>query len=153
MSVFGAPGEGIHITPLMGADGQLQGLHFGTTSADLAEQGRQAREDARKARIERTESIAKSRSLWRQTQAARVSEAGGALKNAAIRAEQAPRYAACKSLPSERIAEALKERQMEEAKPKSPSRMSRLLGREAMSAAPSDIAQETGEAPSPYGGR
>lgn len=129
MSVFGAPGEGIHITPLIGADGQLEGLHFGATAAELAEKGRQAREMARKAREERNASIAESRSLWRQTQVARVSEAGSAVKNAAVRAEQAPRYAACKSLPSERIAEALKERQAEESRPKSPSRMARMLSR------------------------
>ena len=135
MSVFGAPGEGgFQITPLVGPDGQLHGIHFGPSSKELIEQRKAARAAALAADAERKKQNSEARHLWAQTQVARVSEAGDAIKNAAIRAEQAPRKAACMTLPSEVIAEALDERKKQEASPSrsrsaSPSRFSRMLGR------------------------
>ena len=139
MSVFGAPGAGegggfgIHITPLIGPNGELHGISIGSASQDLAEQSRQAAESAAAAK-------AKARSLYWQSQKARVGEVGDSIKSAAMRvsdaakrrateAEQAPRVAACKTLPSEVIDKALEERKAMEAAPKSPSRMAKLLGR------------------------
>jgi hypothetical protein len=127
MSVFGAPGQGIHVTPLVGADGQLTGIHIGPSSAELIAQGEAARAAARNARVMRDENITKSRQLWRETQAARASEAAHAVKDgfvhagksvtdAAVRAQQAPRMAACRSLPADRIEEALQQRKALDAK-------------------------------------
>ena len=118
MSVFGAPGDagfGIHITPIIGANGVLEGVHIGTTAAEFAAQRQAKRAQALAADATRKAANREARSLFVQTQVARAGEAADAVKSAAIKAEQAPRKAACKTLPSEVIEEALEERKAMEA--------------------------------------
>jgi len=133
---IGTPGEGgfgIEITPMMGAGGVLEGVHFGASSAELIAQRQAKRAQALAADATRKAANREARSLFVQTQVARAGEAANAVKSAAIKAEQAPRKAACKTLPSEVIEEALEERKAMEAAGKtgdanrSPSPGRRLL--------------------------